>query len=291
MRICSITSGSAGNCTYLESGASRILIDAGCSGRLLERLIKSLGINPFSLQAIFVTHEHGDHIKGVGVLSRRYRIPVFANAATWQAMRSRIGKISSSHTKVFQNDRVFQFRDFLVHPFSTHHDAADPVGYTFESEGCKAAILTDTGWIDAHMLEVVRDSDLYYVEANHDTEMLEHGPYPPQLKERIRSAHGHLSNRSAALALCDLLGGRGEGVLLAHLSEENNTPELCRQTVCAILRAEGLDERAQRIAVCPRFEPSVVFSAEHSQQKFISTADSAACGLVTFPKAVPCAWR
>lgn len=287
MRICSITSGSAGNCTYLESGASRILIDAGCSGRLLERLIKSLGINPFTLNAIFVTHEHGDHIKGVGVLSRRYHIPVFANEATWQAMQKRVGKISTSHTKVFKNGQFFYFRDLLVHPFSTHHDAADPVGYTFESEGCKAAVLTDTGWIDAHMLEAVSDSDLYYLEANHDAEMLENGPYPPPLKERIRSAHGHLSNRSAALALCDLLRGRGEGVLLAHLSEENNTPELCRQTVCDVLRAEGLDERAQRIAVCPRFEPSAMLSVERTQASFLSAIENAS----DFLKVVPCAWK
>ena len=257
MRLCSIASGSSGNCIYVGSDATNLLIDTGISGKKVEFGLNSLDLTTKDLNGIFVTHEHSDHIKGVGVFSRRYRLPVFANEKTWHAMAHRLGKIAPRHQQVFRNEEVFVFQDLEVLPFSTYHDAADPVGYRFVSEGQQVSILTDTGQLDARMVDAIRGSDVYYLEANHDPILLQEGPYPQVLKQRIRSAYGHLSNQQAAEVLCEVLEGRGEAVLLAHLSEENNTPQLCRSTIVGLLAQEGLDvQRDQRILVCSRFSPS-----------------------------------
>ncbi|MDY3051930.1 MAG: MBL fold metallo-hydrolase [Ndongobacter sp.] len=270
MKICSITSGSSGNCVYLETEKSRILIDAGYSGKQLEQLMKGCGINPFQLDAIFVTHEHADHIKGVGVLSRRYRIPVFASDGTWAAMDRRVGAITQAHRRCFSPEKPFSFRDIEVHPFSTHHDAAQPVGYSFYEGEEKVSVLTDTGYIDDRMLRAVSDSQIYYIEANHDVQMLRHGRYPQKLQERILSNLGHMSNVQSAQALTELLRGQGEIVLLAHLSEENNTPVICLHTVVAILEENGMDPRRdQTIVVAPRFSPSPLFSCRKRPEREI----------------------
>lgn len=270
MKICSITSGSSGNCVYLETEKSRILIDAGHSGKQLEQLMKGCGINPFQLNAIFVTHEHADHIKGVGVLSRRYRIPVFASDGTWEAMARRVGAITQAHRRCFSPEKPFTFRDMEIHPFSTHHDAAQPVCYSFYEGAEKASILTDTGYVDERMLRTISNSQIYYIEANHDLTMLRQGRYPQKLQERILSNLGHISNVQSAQALTELLCGRGEIVLLAHLSEENNTPMICRNTIVSILEENGMDtQRDQTIFVVPRFTPSPMFSCRQNPEREI----------------------
>jgi len=254
-------SGSSGNCVYLETDRTRILIDAGCSGRQIELLMRQAGVDPKRLDGIFVTHEHGDHIQGVGVMSRRFRVPIFANERTWQAMAKRVGRITPTYRHSFKNNERFAFRDIEVHPFSTHHDAADPVGYAFSSDSGKASIVTDTGFIDERILAAIGGSDIYYFEANHDETMLLNGPYPELLKQRILSEEGHLSNLQAGRALSEVLSGRNEIVLLAHMSIENNEAELCLSTVQGVLQAEGIDAiRHQRISVAPRFTPSIMCS-------------------------------
>lgn len=260
MRLCSISSGSSGNCVYLESEHTRVLIDAGTSGRQIEVLLKSMGVDPRTLDGIFVTHEHGDHIHGVGVLSRRFDIPIFANEKTWLAMRKRIGKIVPRNIYVFENNRYFSFQDIDVFPFSIFHDAADPVGYVFSQDDDKVTVLTDTGYINEHMKETIVGSQIYYLEANHDIEMLRVGPYPPELKQRILSQHGHMSNIDTANVLSEILSGEGESVILAHLSEENNLPDLAYHTVDDLLLEDGLDtNRDMRLIVAPRYQPSCIF--------------------------------
>lgn len=259
MKLCSIISGSSGNCVYLETEKTRILIDAGCSGRQIELLMKQAGLDPRRLNGIFVTHEHGDHIQGVGVMSRRFHIPIFANAKTWEAMARRIGRITPSYRRVFKNRERFQFQDIEVQPFLTHHDAADPVGYAFSAGSGKASVVTDTGFVDERIIDAIDGSDIYYFEANHDEEMLINGPYPELLKQRILSREGHLSNLQAGRALSEVLAGRGEIVLLAHMSIENNEPSLCLDTVQTVLQSEGIDAlNAQRISVAPRLIPSAI---------------------------------
>lgn len=267
MRVQSISSGSSGNCIYVESDQAHVLVDAGKSGRQIQEILKAAAIDPRKLDAIFVTHEHADHIQGVGVLSRRFRIPVFANENTWAAMAKRLGRIVPAHRKVFKNNRPFVWKDMEVCPIPIHHDAADPVGYTFTCEDEKATVLTDTGYMDPRMMERISGSNIYCLEANHDVTMLLNGPYPELLKERILSNKGHLSNRQTGQALAELLRGEDEVVLLAHLSEENNTPEISLATVRAVLMEEGIDpDRGMTLKVAPRHAASRVYTCRYIKE-------------------------
>ncbi len=257
MRCCSIISGSSGNCVYIESENTHVLIDAGASGRQIELGLREAKIDPWKLDAILVTHEHNDHIQGVGVLSRKFRVPVFANAGTWGAMARKIGRISPPHHKIFKDYHKFKVGEMDIMPFSIHHDAVEPVGFAIESGNEKVSVITDTGFVDDDMMEAIEGSDIYYFEANHDEMMLMTGSYPNELKARILSKNGHLSNKQAGEALKNLLRERGESVLLAHMSMENNEEVLCLNTVVGILEDAGVDVyNKQNIMVAPRYVPS-----------------------------------
>lgn len=267
MKMCSIASGSDGNCVYLETEELSLIIDAGLSGKQIQDLLVRGGINPKKLDAILVTHEHADHIKGVGVLSRRFHIPIFANMETWRAMYRKIGNINTDMRMVFKNRQTFRLKDLEIKAVPLHHDAADPVGYTFTSKDEKASLITDTGFPDSKMMDDIANSDIYYFEANHDVEMLLKGPYPEDLKARILSDRGHLSNRQAGLALSELLRGKDEVVLLAHLSDKNNNPRICRSTVCQILNKQGFDtESNMKIIPAPRWEPSSIYTCIYANK-------------------------
>lgn len=268
IHFCSLSSGSAGNGLYLDTGRTRFLIDAGFSGKQTENLLNAIGVSARDIDYILVTHEHGDHTKGVGVLSRRYDLPILANADTWMAMKRRIGKIKAKNICVFETDRPFQLQDTQILPIHTHHDAADPVGYVLETGGRKISIMTDTGRVDRVMEEALRGSDAIYLESNHDIPMLLNGPYPEDLKQRILSDHGHLSNPEAARTLGRLLQGQGEQVILAHLSEENNTSDVAFATSYAHLVDLGLDlDRDVNLQVAPRFTASDMVTFQSSETK------------------------
>ena len=267
MKVQSISSGSSGNCVYVESDQACFLVDAGKSGRQIQEILQSAAIDPKKLDGIFVTHEHADHIQGVGVLSRRFRVPVFANENTWGAMAKRLGRIPPDYRMVFKNDQAFEWKGLEVRAIPIHHDAVDPVGYTFTSLDEKATVLTDTGFLDDRIMDRIAGSTIYYLEANHDVSMLLNGPYPEPLKERVLSNRGHLSNRQAGLALAGLLRGEDEAVLLAHLSEENNTPEISLATVRAVLMEEGIDpDRGMTIKVAPRHVASRVYTCRYHKK-------------------------
>lgn len=260
MRMCSIASGSDGNCVYLETDELKIIIDAGLSGKRIQNLLELGAINPRDLDAILVTHEHADHIKGVGVMSRRFHIPIYANHETWCAMARKLGKIDSAYRRIFKNMETFAIKDLEIKAIPIHHDAVDPVGFSFISKDEKASLITDTGYMDSKMMDEIANSDIYYFEANHDVEMLIKGPYPEELKARILSDRGHLSNTQAGLALSELVRGRDEVIILGHLSEQNNRPDLCRRTVCEILKSRGFDtEKNMKIIPAPRCEPSPIY--------------------------------
>lgn len=241
MKFCSLSSGSSGNCQYIETENSKILVDSGFSGKKTEALLKSIDVRPEDLDAILVTHEHIDHIKGVGVLSRRYDLPIYANADTWMGMEGKVGDIKEKNIKLFTNESFFDLKDLNIFPVSTFHDAADPVGYILNYKGIKLSIVTDTGFISDNMFDKMKGSDLYFLESNHDEFMLKEGLYPWHLKRRILSAHGHLSNEDAGATLSNILQGKGEKVILAHLSKDNNVPELAMSTVTDILTKKGLN--------------------------------------------------
>jgi len=251
-------SGSSGNATFIEAGDARILVDAGLTGARIEQALRAIGAPPETLSAILVTHEHIDHVRGIGVLSRRYHIPVYANAACWEAMPPTVGEIAPGLTRVIETGRDFYIRDVNVASFATPHDAAEPVGYTFRYGARCAGILTDIGCCGGELLDAVEECDLLLIEANHDVEMLKSGSYPYPLKQRILSRHGHLSNADCGKALCELYARGVKNAVLGHLSAENNDESLAMGTVLAALREQDIGT-GMHVAMSHRDRPCGVF--------------------------------
>ncbi|UCD77728.1 MAG: MBL fold metallo-hydrolase [Desulfobacterales bacterium] len=221
LAICTLASGSKGNATYISDGQTSILIDAGLSGIELQRRLTSRGLDPADLNAIIVSHEHSDHTKGVGILSRRYKLPVYINQPT-QSASAELGRLHE--IRPFECGTTFSIRNLSIHPFSISHDAEDPAGFTIGCNGTRMAIATDLGIATAMVKEHLKQCSLLILEANHDPQMLETGPYPWPLKQRIQSRVGHLSNADSKKLLHELQHEKLQHVILAHLSEINNTP-------------------------------------------------------------------
>ncbi len=263
IRFCSLSSGSSGNCQFLETKDSRILIDSGFSGVHIERLLASIDVEASTIDGIFITHEHTDHMKSAGVLSRRYNIPIFANKGTWQGMEEKkIGKIKDENIKVFTTNKDFSFRDLGIKPFKIYHDAREPVGYSIYIRDKKLSFLTDTGMIDEDIKWNIKESDLLLIESNHDKKMLANGPYPYFLKERVRSNRGHLSNCDAGKILKDVLKGEREHILLGHLSRDNNIPGLAHNTVKSILEESGLRDSDFNLYTTYKDRPTQIYNIE-----------------------------
>lgn len=247
IKFCILASGSTGNMTYVETEKSKLLIDCGFSGKTAERLLSQINRSPAELDGILVTHEHNDHIKGVGVLSRRYNLDVYANEGTWQAMSKKIGKIDQEHQHHFFNNRTKIFNDLDVSSFGVSHDAADPQFYTFQKGGKRFVMLTDTGYVSDRMRGYLKNADAYLFESNHDLAMLRMGSYPWHLKQRIISDKGHLSNEDGARALAEIVGDKTKHVFLGHLSKENNMKSIAYNTAEDILRRKdtGVNDQFQ----------------------------------------------
>ena len=229
-----LASGSRGNSTIVQSSSTRILVDAGISCRETFKRMKAAGDDPHSLSAIVITHEHTDHVYGLLVLARKLNVPVFMTGATHQAwaraMRDETGERPAlARLEVFSSGRGFQVGDIAVTPFTIPHDAADPVGFTFGAEGIKVGIATDLGRMLANVKDNLRGCDVLVIESNHDVEMLRNGPYPWSVKERVGSRTGHLSNKSLAEFFATDYDGSASYIVLAHISEQNNHPEVARR--------------------------------------------------------------
>ncbi len=236
LNLCPLRSSSKGNAAIVFNKNTRILVDCGISGRALEECLATAGIGGDSIDAVVVTHEHSDHIKGIGIISRRYNIPVYANAGTWRAMRASIGGIADDNIRTFETGAGFCINDIEVCAYPVSHDAAEPVGYAFLYKGEKVALATDMGILTDTVIDAVCGSHTALIEANYDINMLEIGSYPYELKCRIKSAAGHLDNCDSA-RLARLLAENGTSkIILGHLSEENNYPPLAFETVREALR-------------------------------------------------------
>lgn len=235
LKYCSIGSGSSGNCHYIGYKDTNILVDAGLSGKRITTGLDYINVDIENIKGIFITHEHSDHIKGAGIISRKYDIPIFANVKTWCAMKDKLGDIKDSNMKVFENDRSYSLGDLIIRPFSISHDASDAVGYNFYAENEKMSIATDIGMITDNIRRHLYKSKLVVLESNYDPNMLMMGSYPYSLKKRVMSDTGHLSNEDAAKFCIDLVKEGTERILLAHLSKENNFPELAYETSKSIL--------------------------------------------------------
>ncbi len=261
VKFCSLSSGSGGNCLYISTGKISILIDAGFSGKRVEKLLKDADISPQSIQAVIVTHDHDDHIKGVGVLSRRYNIPVYANQLTWKAMESKIGDICPDNMREFCTGEAFFIGDLYIKPYPISHDAADPVGFSFHKDNVKVSIANDLGCVTDDIIGEIMDSDFLMLESNHDVEMLKVGRYPWFLKKRILGDRGHLSNEEAGYTLVKLAERKIKRVLLGHLSKENNYPPLALATVKGILSEAGIEvDKAVNIDLSFRDKISKVYN-------------------------------
>lgn len=241
IKYCSIGSGSSGNCHYVGYKNTNILIDAGLSGKRITTGLNDINIDVDKLKGIFITHEHTDHIKGVGILSRKYNLPIFVNYKTWLAMKEKIGRVDEKNIIIFENDKLYNIGDLLIKPFSIAHDAADPVGFTLLNEKeDKISIATDIGHVSNNIKENILGSKLVILESNYDKEMLLMGSYTYTLKKRVMSNTGHLSNEDAAKFAVELIKNGTEDILLAHLSRENNFPALAYETSNHILSENGM---------------------------------------------------
>ncbi|EOH98013.1 MBL fold metallo-hydrolase [Enterococcus pallens] len=230
-QISVLASGSTGNSLYLESAEKKVLVDAGLSGKKITSLLAEVNRKPEDLDAILVTHEHRDHIHGVGVLARKYKLPVYANEKTWEAMAPLIGNVALEQRQIFEMGKVLTFGDMDIESFGVSHDAAAPQFYRFYKDGRSFVMLTDTGYASDHVRGTIRNADAYLVESNHDLEMLRMGPYPWSLKQRILGDRGHLSNEDGALVMTDIIGDNTKRIYLGHLSKENNMKELAHMTM------------------------------------------------------------
>lgn len=239
MKFCPLFSGSSGNSIFVSSENARVLIDVGMPGKSIENELLNIKENPKEIDGIFVTHEHSDHIKGIGVLSRRYDIPIYANELTWKAMFDKIGKVKEHNVKIIEGNFT-EIKDITVENFETAHDAAKPSGYKIHSPKGKACIATDLGHFSQNVKQALKDADVVLLESNHDVEMLKFGPYPYPLKKRILSDIGHLSNEACGRAILDILGDNYKTIYLGHLSKTNNYPELAYETVISVLRENSV---------------------------------------------------
>lgn len=240
MKFCSLYSGSSGNSIFVASNNSKILVDAGLSGKNIEKALKEIDENPREIDGIFVTHEHLDHIKGVGVLSRKYNIPIYANELTWKAMIRNIGKIEDDNVKI-TTEGYIKIKDMDVLSYRIPHDAASPCGYKILSDNKSVCVATDLGYFSEEVKSAIKDSDLVLLESNHDVEMLKFGPYPYNLKRRILSDVGHLSNDDCGKAIVDIAKSSKKRIILGHLSKTNNYPELAYKTVVNELVDNGIE--------------------------------------------------
>lgn len=241
MRVCVLASSSSGNTTYIETPHHKVLVDAGFSGKKIAALLASIGRDLTDVDSLFITHEHTDHVQGMGVLARRYpHLRIYANEGTFAALPKSVGKLPYDQLSIFKRGTTLTLGDLDVESFGVSHDAAEPQFYQFHHDDKAFTILTDTGYVSDRLAGTIRDSDAYLMEANHDLTMLRDGPYAWGLKQRIMGSEGHLSNADGAAALMDVIGPRTKRIYLGHRSAHNNTKPLAHQTVADMLLAEGL---------------------------------------------------
>lgn len=238
MHLCSLSSGSSGNCIYVGTERTHLLVDTGVSKKRIVDELHAIDLEPEDIQGILITHEHSDHIQGLGVFTRQYSVPVYATEATLTAIRNTdsLGELDTSQWVAIRPDVPFEIEDLTVEASTIWHDAADPVCYQFRHQGHKASICTDLGYYDGYLVRKLSDSDLLFIEANHDVNMLLVGPYTYPLKQRILSKRGHLSNERSGQMIRELLNDHIKGIMLGHLSKENNIAELAYETVAQSLQ-------------------------------------------------------
>lgn len=254
-RVCTLASGSSGNSVYIESDEGAILVDAGISGRAIEEGISKINGDSKKLQGIILTHSHSDHSKSAGIIARKYKIPVYTTRAAYNDCAGNLGQ--NITCRFFRPSQSITLAGFTIATIPTPHDAAESVALIFEKDNIRCGILTDLGHIFYKLEKEISTLDAVILESNYDPDMLQHGPYPWHLKKRISSKAGHISNEEAAYLLLHNSGEKLKTVLLAHLSNKNNTPEKALECHINILRES---DKKFRLLVAPRSEPSEIIS-------------------------------
>ena len=256
LKFCSLYSGSSGNSLFIESNESKILIDCGVSCKKLSEALISLNTSIEDIDAIFITHEHSDHIKGLKIISDKYNIPIYANKDTLLEIKKTFkGAINENIFNEFKNNNDFNFKDLNIHPFDIPHDAVNPCGFSIDNGKKKLSIATDCGHVNDVIMNNLENSSFILLESNYDPSILQVSKYPYRLKERIKGPLGHLSNSTAAQTISYLVGKDLKEVMLGHLSKENNFPELAYQTVTDTLIDNNIDTSKIKISVASRDYP------------------------------------
>lgn len=261
MEIYSLASGSSGNSYLIKYRNQALLLDAGLSGKRTLAALNTIGVDVSCIQAILITHEHNDHVAGAGVISRKLGLPLYMTEGTWRASISKLGKIPDAMINLVEPETCFSVGDLEIQALSISHDAVEPVNYLFNTGSITAAVLTDTGCITGAMLKRLAKCTAMVLEANHDPEMLQTGPYPWRLKQRVAGKFGHLSNIQAArLAAWLAINGSLRQIQLGHLSAVNNSPNQALTTVADFLSEKGLASEFvyQSLQVLPRHDPGPV---------------------------------
>ena len=245
LKVCTLASGSKGNAIYIEAGDTKVLIDVGLSGKEIRRRLASIDVRGEDLDAIVISHEHMDHTCGLRVLSNQLKLPVFINHPTLSNIK---GKEIKGDVREFDSGTPFSIKDLSFQPFSVPHDAADPVGFAVRYNGFKIGIVTDLGFATKLVIERLKQCDLLILESNHDEEMLKAGPYPWEVKQRIKGRLGHLSNHQAGALLEDIHHKDLKHVILFHISETNNNPQRAAEGVKHLLSNGGYDSMGVSLA-------------------------------------------
>ena len=241
--LTTIASGSKGNCIYIGTENTKILIDAGISCSKIENALENINLSLKDIDAIFVTHEHSDHINSVGVISRKYNTPIYATEGTWKNMPEKVGKINNINKKVVYQNEDILLNDILIRPFKVPHDAKEPICYSVFYDKTKISIVTDIGYVTKDIIDNIKYSSALVLESNHDINMLKMCNYPPVLKERILSKYGHISNETCGKLLSCVMNNKLKNVFLAHLSRDTNTEELAYLTVSKTLEEFGIQPK------------------------------------------------
>lgn len=253
MRLCSIASGSSGNCIYVGSDNTHILVDVGISRKRIEEGLKKADLTGYDIAGILITHEHSDHIQGLGVLARRYEIPMYATKGTIDGILHSSRYLGEFNQNLFREiviDEDVEIGDLSIHPFHISHDAKEPCGYRIASKESSVAIATDMGTFDKYIVDELQGLDAILLEANHDVRMLQAGPYTYALKQRVLSDYGHLSNENSGLLLNQILHKGLKHIMLGHLSKENNMPEIAYETVKFEINVADTPFKAEDFHLC-----------------------------------------
>lgn len=262
LKFCSLYSGSSGNSLFVENNNTKILVDAGVSGKKIIEALDSINVKPEEIDAILVTHEHVDHVQSLGTFSKKFDIPVYANNNTWSKIPKEIQKIGKKNIFTFNTSEDFTIGDLVIHPFKTPHDAIESCGFNITYGKTKMSIATDLGHVTPEIQDCLKGSKFILLESNYEPEVLRLCSYPYLLKSRIAGPNGHLSNNMAGETISNLIESGLATVMLGHLSKESNFPEMAYETVLSELEMRKFKKGTVDLSVASRFEPSKLIEIE-----------------------------